>query len=222
MERRLPRFVDLFDGDRSLTHDLDHPLSVDSLTDLLRERGSVSLMEPLAAADRLCAHGPEGRYVHELVVPFVRRGGARPGPVAPTGGPGRVGLALPRAAFAADFPPGTTWLYLKLYGGVSAIDRLLCELVGPLCARLLTEGVAERWFFVRYGDPDYHLRLRLEGPAEQLRDVDARALFKPAWSRISRKAASGGFNFDTYEREVERYGGPGGDPRGRTAVLSRQ
>jgi thiopeptide-type bacteriocin biosynthesis protein len=204
----LPRFVDLFDGDRSLTHDLDNPLGVDSLSDLLGERGGGSLMEPLAAPNRLCAHGPEGRYVHELVVPFIQRRGPRPGPAAATSPPAEsVGPSESR--FRRSFPPGTTWLYFKLHGGFSAVDRLLCELVGPLCARLLTDGVAERWFFVRYGDPDYHLRLRLEGPADQLHDVALGAL-QTGLEPYLEDGSVWRVQLDTYEREVERYGGPEG------------
>jgi len=64
----------------------------------------------------------------------------------------------------------------------------------------------DRWFFVRYGDPDSHLRLRFHGqPArlhgEVLRAVQAAAAPLLDDGRLWR------VQVDTYEREVERYGG---------------
>jgi len=79
--------------------------------------------------------------------------------------------------------------------------------VRPVTNELLASGAVDRWFFIRYGDPNWHLRLRLHG--------DARRLLSEALPLIERAAAarlaSGQitrWNVDTYVREVERYGGP--------------
>jgi hypothetical protein len=34
------------------------------------------------------------------------------------------------------------------------------DVVRPVVERVLSGGAADRWFFIRYGDPDWHLRLR--------------------------------------------------------------
>jgi thiopeptide-type bacteriocin biosynthesis protein len=73
----------------------------------------------------------------------------------------------------------------------------------------MATGEADGWFFIRYGDPEWHLRVRFHGdPARLQAGVLARlhAALEPllADGRIWR------VQLDTYEREVERYGGPEG------------
>ncbi len=58
----------------AVVFDLDNVLSVESFVQLVRERPAVVLEEFFPAPDELCATGPEGRYAHELVVPFIRAG----------------------------------------------------------------------------------------------------------------------------------------------------
>ena len=57
---------------------------------------------------------------------------------------------------------------LKLYTGETAADAVLRELVGPIVGEALETGAMERWFFVRYADPDRHLRLRFQGDPRRL------------------------------------------------------
>src|SRR5262249_50042619 len=70
-ERKMPRFVGFRDGDNELPLDLDNILSIDAFADAAKKRPSVTLTEMLPAPDELCATGPKGRFVHELIVPFV-------------------------------------------------------------------------------------------------------------------------------------------------------
>jgi thiopeptide-type bacteriocin biosynthesis protein len=78
--------------------------------------------------------------------------------------------------------------------------------VSPFVDGLVRDGVVTRWFFIRYSDPHWHIRLRLKGdPAALSGDV------LPALSElIEREVARGRvwkLELDTYEREVARYGG---------------
>jgi class I lanthipeptide synthase len=69
----------------------------------------------------------------------------------------------------------------------------------------------ERWFFVRYGDPDWHLRVRFQGPRAALLG----GLLPELHDRLAPFLASGlvaRVQLDTYQREIERYGGPAAMP----------
>jgi thiopeptide-type bacteriocin biosynthesis protein len=201
-ERRLPRYVALADHDHQLVIDLDNVLSVAALAHQLRGRRQAVLVEMFPDPDALCVTGPEGRFVHELIVPFVQAAPPRPEP----------DIAAPqvtRSLVRRRFPPGSEWLYAKLYTGTGTADQLLNHVVGPLVRSLLASGAADAWFFIRFADPDWHLRLRLHGEpgrlhAEVLPSLEAAAAPLLETGQLWR------MQLDTYEREVERYGGDRG------------
>jgi thiopeptide-type bacteriocin biosynthesis protein len=202
--RNLPRWVALAEGDNELVIDLDNALVLDAWLDLLEQRKEAVLFELFPAPEELCARGPEGRFLHELVVPFVRAGraeAARELVAAP---------ARPREApVPRSFPPGSEWLYSKLYAGTSSVDALLREVAAPVAREALAAGACDGWFFIRYSDPQWHLRLRFHGDPARLH-----AEVLPALERAAAAELAGGrlwrFQLDTYDREVERYGGPAG------------
>lgn len=200
--RRMPRFVLLAEGDNELLVDLEEPAALEMLADALKGRRRAELVEMFPGPDELCVEGPDGRYTHELVIPFVRR------EVRPREEP--VILPPPRpAAIRRRFPPGSEWLYVKLYCGQATADRVLVGAVAPLVERLLGEGLIDGWFFIRYADPEHHLRVRLHGSPEALWGAVREALEE----EIARGMEAGLIwrsAYDTYEREVERYGGPAG------------
>jgi thiopeptide-type bacteriocin biosynthesis protein len=70
-------------------------------------------------------------------------------------------------------------------------------------------GLSDGWFFVRYTDPDPHLRIRFHGEPAALLGPLLRQLCDWAGELVTEGACTR-FAFDTYEREVERYGGEDG------------
>jgi thiopeptide-type bacteriocin biosynthesis protein len=196
-ERRgIPRRVLAAEEDNELLVDFDHVLSVDAFVAAVRQQGAFKLTEFWPGFDELPVRGPEGRFVHELTIPFVRRR-------VPTRRPPAPPL---REEVERILPPTSRWLYLKLYTGTATADLVLRDVIAPLVARAMESGAAERWFFIRYGDPQNHLRVRFGGEPARLQEIIGwlPELLDPllAEGRISR------WQLDTYEREVERYGGP--------------
>lgn len=197
-ERGIPRRVLIADEDVELLVDFDNILSLDAFLPIVRTREDLVLSEVWPDVEELPVHGPEGRFVHELVVPFERR--RKPTRrVTPSSIAGDVERIL---------PPTSPWLYLKLYTGPATADLVLRDAIAPLVEKAIESGAAERWFFLRYGDPQWHLRVRFGGDPARLRGViDLLGEYlDPALSdgRIWR------WQLDTYEREIERYGGPAG------------
>jgi thiopeptide-type bacteriocin biosynthesis protein len=198
---RLPRFVAVEDGDTLLPFDLDNVLGVETLAQLAKQRTTLRLVE-ISAPDALCARGPDGRFVHELLVPFLRaRPTQQPAPIAQR--------LLPLEKVRRSFVPGSQWLYAKIYCGSNAADELLRHALPTVIASATRSGAAERWFFLRYADPDWHLRLRFEGAPTRLYSEVLPALHAALEpfvddGRVAR------LQLDSYTREVERYGGDGG------------
>jgi len=59
-----------------------------------------------------------------------------------------------------SFILGDEWIYFKLYSGAQTADRILESSIKPSMDNLL-KGKIDQWFFVRYADPDLHLRVRV-------------------------------------------------------------
>ncbi len=246
--RRLPPLVTVADGDNTLPVDFDNVLSVETFLHLVKGREEAVLQELFPGPEDLCARGPEGRFTHELVVPFVRApkgiieahrearrdfGGEAvekdpsrltiprlpPAATASLNGASSPSLSAPSASSTVPFagrdprprafPPGSEWLYASLFAGPTLLDRILHDVVGPVLGDALAAGVAAAWFFIRYWDPECHLRVRVHGcPAELhaslLPALQSAAAGLLAEGRLRR------LRLDTYAPEVERYGGPEG------------
>jgi thiopeptide-type bacteriocin biosynthesis protein len=209
-ERDLPRWVCWNDGDQALPVDLDNVLCVKSLMHALQKTAIAELME-MPPPDGLCANGPEGSFVHEVVVPLWCNvphdaDDATRAPISVR--VQRRDDVAPRAEIPVrrTFTPGSEWLYAKLYCGPGTADTVLREAIAPLIERSMRAGSADAWFFVRYADPDVHLRLRLQGlPRRLMRDV--LPSLGQAMATWMTSGALWKLQVDTYEREIERYGG---------------
>ena len=192
-QARLPRWICVEDGDNVLPVDLDNILAVDSFAHLIKGRESVSLCELWPAPDALAVRGEGGHYTHEIVVPFVRTSVAEVRRPAPN---------TDRRARSA-FVPGSEWLYAKLYTGRATADAILAEAIAPLVEDL------PAWFFIRYGDPHWHVRFRARGEPAWLT-----AQVLPRLAEAVRPLVADGrvwrMQLDTYEREMQRYGGAAG------------
>jgi len=92
------------------------------------------------------------------VVPFVRTE-ASPRAVAPMRKP---------VEGVRRFAPGSPWLYVKLYGGITNAEAVLRDTVWPFAQEVRAEGLASQFFFIRYADPDNHVRVRFRGEPARL------------------------------------------------------
>jgi len=194
----LPRFVVIAAGDNELPIDLDNPLHVQAFAEEVAG-GDVTLLELFPAPDASPVRSPEGSFGNEIVLTFVR-----------SGDPAVVAPRRPTAATVRrSFPPGSPWLYAKLYTGTATGDRVLREAVAPVVREAIAAGDADRWFFIRYADPRPHLRVRLGGDPARLAGRVLPALDR-AIAPLLESGAVWKVQIDTYEREVERYGGDHG------------
>ncbi|MGW7680329.1 lantibiotic dehydratase [Kribbella sp. NPDC054772] len=168
--------------DHHLDLDLRAPLHRRLLRDQLRKEPSSVVSEPLTG------YGVTAGHANELVVPLLSVA-ERP-EVA----------ANPSWSTATQRPPrhlpGGEWLSAKIYLAADLQDALLA---GPV--RQLVERMgAERWFFLRYRDPDAHLRIRFHHGDPAILNAWATDLIDAGRIRT--------VVLDEYEPEVARYSGP--------------
>jgi thiopeptide-type bacteriocin biosynthesis protein len=181
---RVPAHVELGENDQRLLLDLDLPAHQDLVRAGLDREGRVFLREALTGEDLAWTGG----RAHEIVATLTAD--QTPIPCRP-----RPGSAHPRAA--EHLPGGTGWCSVKLYGHP---DRAAVLITGEL-PRLAAAETPLTWWFLRYQDPDPHLRLRVrvDGP-DQLRAVHA-------WTRDLRdRGLVASVVHDTYTPESGRFG----------------
>jgi thiopeptide-type bacteriocin biosynthesis protein len=77
--------------------------------------------------------------------------------------------------------------------------------VRPLVGQLVQEQLIDKWFFVRYGDPRFHLRLRFHGCDDHVPRI--MQLVGGACAPVVANGRVARLLFDTYLPEIERYGG---------------
>ncbi len=201
---RVPRYVYYGDFDVLLLLDLEAEANLDFLAGQIRRSGDrvLVLIECLTPPGTAWIRGANGHFLAEFVIPFVRRR-------APENVSEPIRLSMPALPVETSRRlrfPGSDWLYIRLYYALHLEEEVLGDEVREFCTRLTAEGRVVSWFFVRYEDTLPHIRLRLHGRPDILwtsvvQDVNT-------WTR--RQADDGvllKFAYDTYEREIERYGG---------------
>ncbi|MBB6500143.1 lantibiotic dehydratase [Pedobacter cryoconitis] len=105
--------------------------------------------------------------------------------------------------FSDLFLPGTEWLYFEIYCHASKCNSILQlinrQFISPSRKQL------KNWFFIRYNDPSYHIRLRL-----QLRKItDGQELTTSLSDLLAPYIRTGiiaDLQVKIYRQETERYG----------------
>ena len=198
---RVPRYINVGWFDYRLMVDLDSTAELHELRLELRRRHKRNpplIEEALPSPEHAWLTGPGGTYLSEVVVPLFRteRNDAR------TSAPTRAQRV---SSAQRTRPPGSDWLYFKLYCPTTFEDEIIIS-AGHQAARAAEAKLVDRWFYIRYSDPEPHVRLRFHGHPDNLTGT----LFPQlcAWaSQLVDRGLCSGFTVDTYEREVERYGG---------------
>lgn len=104
-----------------------------------------------------------------------------------------------------EFSIGSEWLYYKIYCGVKTADFVLSDTLKECIETLLAEKYISKWFFIRYNDPDSHIRLRfkIDNP-ENIGIVITK--LQVLFGGLQEQNLIWKVQTDTYARELERYG----------------
>ena len=186
---RVPRFVQVGEGDQLLPLDLSAPDARAELAGLAEGERIFEIWPPLdAVVDR------DGRRI-EAVVAVIDDA---PPPDPDTVGVGRV--PPPREA-----PPLPGWRTFKLFGTPGRQDELLAAAVVPAIRQAQHAGEIDAWFFLRYVDGPGrrpHLRLRVHGGSSPA-GFEARMLAALAPARATGAVAT--IEIGDYHAEVGRF-----------------
>lgn len=192
----LPNRFLLADGDNELLVNIDDVLSVKAFASVIKNRENIVLHEFLFdEKDALIRDNDGNSYTNELIAILMNQ--EKP---AQTPLPSQITDTTKRS-----FVVGSEWLYYKVYCNPKFAEDLLIESISPLIRSFKENEMIKKWFFIRYSDPDNHIRLRFN-----LTDTQYLSFIQTKFSELFNPLLENGLvekiQLDTYSRELERYG----------------
>ena len=192
VENNIPRFICVCEGDNELFIDTENESYLELLLhEILKSARSLKIVEWLGA----CNNGEEGNGFFQFVLPLQNK---RAKPLLPY-------RKEPERSINRVFEPGTEWLYLKIYCSAQFSDKILSSILTKLCRLVKSQQLIDKFFFIRYTDPHYHLRVRIllkdKKDTGRMLSLLQEKLHEYIKDKIIWKIQT-----DTYFREIERYG----------------
>lgn len=196
-----PRYFTAGQADQLLVFDSENEHSVALFEKMLKKEGKLRITESLEVPGHGLLGAHRQHFANEFVIPFQNTQRSRIS-APPRLDSGRYKHQITQ--IQQQFTVGSQWLYVKIYCSEKLSDALMTSILLPLLSQLENQNVIEKWFFIRYQDPDAHIRLRFYSENEDFWATVLRRLHK----RIAPLLASGmvgSIHTDTYQRETERY-----------------
>lgn len=194
----LPNCLVLTQNDNQLPLDLRNETCIKIMWQELKRNKRLELEECIFNEHNLLVEGPEGKFTNEFIIPWTK---LRNDKTEYNTENRKVSVCLQSQRW---FVPGSEWYYVKIYCGVKTADKILTDGIAPLVDTLLKGEVISRWFFIRYADPDNHLRIRFRVLGNSHSEL--LAAFNESLDIFLKNNLVWKIQIDTYQRELERYG----------------
>lgn len=194
-EIHLPRYVALTIHDNFIVYDLHAEADVLALLREIKQMQKVVLKEFTMPEDAIIRtrEGTElmGQYIAALCLDE----------------PSYKKITLPENKKASAVPKDTAnWLYFKIYCHPLSAENILLQHILPIVEKGLHKGTIQQWFWLRYNDPDHHLRIRVK--AEKHLQGKLFEAFNQCLNKLLQARTVHRFQTDVYKRELERYSSP--------------
>ena len=213
---KVPKFIYLKEGDNRLLLNLENNLHLDELFYVLSKNtgNNIIITEIEGQIENRIVNGKEGKYFSEIVVPILKNKNSRREDIEKN----KLQTLVTKSEYLSRknelssldktrvFFPGDEWLSIKLYGNSKRIEELIGFYLMPFYRQLLSEKEIANFFFLRYADPERHLRLRIHATKDTIQQKILPKL--NIWlKKLSHDGLLNKAVIDTYSREIERYGG---------------
>lgn len=202
-ELRMPDLVVLADGDNELLINFNDEQSVKMLVSSIRKRDRFVLEEFLFESEHLFIKDKQGKgYVNECIAILLKDKTT----VAKKERLQRKESDVSRDyRIQRNFSIGSEWLYYKFYAGIKTADKLLPEVFRSLTEELMDKRYIDKFFFIRYSDPEHHIRFRFHF-SDLSKIGQVITLVHKAIQPYLDQGIVSKMQTDTYNRELERYG----------------
>ncbi|HXP49305.1 MAG TPA: lantibiotic dehydratase, partial [Bacteroidia bacterium] len=195
----MPQFIVLADNDNELLINFEDQLSINMFVSTIKNRDRITIEEYLFDANDLLVKDAHGNgYTNEFIAIRLNNTDIQPSS-------SNLITSPSQNTVQRDFYLGSEWLYYKIYSGVKTADKLLAEVIKPLTEEITSKELADRFFFLRYNDPETHIRLRFH-----VKDISNLGAIISLVHQYLEPCINTGMihkvQTDMYKRELERYG----------------
>ena len=196
---KIPNLFVLADYDNELLVNTKNLLSIQIWVDAIKNRDTIELKEFLYDHSNSVIKNKFGQgFTNQFIASFVNEEAVYQESLHDQ-------VETKNQEIQRSFSVGSEWLYFKFYVGSKLSDSVLTEAIKPLVERLLEEKLIDKWFFIRYADPEKHVRFRVH-----LMDIkrigDVFLQIKNAVQSFENEGIIWKMQVDSYQREIERYG----------------
>lgn len=193
----LPDKFIVVEGDNELLIDTNNPIAIDTFIDLIKNKSQITLEEYLFDTNNsLVKDNNRNSYTNECIAIVLNENN-----VSKKNSIYHIKSNNSKSVFSI----GSEWLYYKIYCGVKTADYILSEKIREITQRLLEKKIIDKWFFIRYADPDNHLRFRIH-ITDFNKYGEAIMLIHSNLEPLIHQHLIAKIQTDTYKRELDRYG----------------
>ncbi|MFN3851130.1 MAG: lantibiotic dehydratase [Spirosomataceae bacterium] len=193
---KIPRYVTISEGDNELWMDFENEICLKILMELWQKNAQIKLKETFINPENSFLKTAKGNFLNEVIVPFKMTDYQAVKSV----------LKSNKENTKRLFSIGSEWVYFKIYCGELTADELLKNQIRVIVNDLYQDKIIDSFFFVRYQDPEPHLRLRFRGnPANFFYTHVIESVYE-SLNIFLENGVIHKIQIDTYKREIERYG----------------
>ncbi|MCT4326831.1 lantibiotic dehydratase [Elizabethkingia anophelis] len=187
-----PRYCNYKEGDNVLLLDLENEICLRTLYSKAKE-ADIFIYESFV--DNLFITKGKEKFTAEFIFPLYTQNVNE-----------HIGVSIIANREAElpkrDFYIGSEWTYFKIYCSHIFGDTVLKNVIAPFLNDYKERVKKIDWFYIRYDDPEPHIRFRIHEPFNQ-------EILNMLNTRLEPLLAEGivfSFQMDRYSREIERYG----------------
>lgn len=188
----LPRYCNFKEGDNVLLMDLQNDICLSTLYSKSK-KAALYLYESFV--DDLFISNSKGQYTAEFIFPlYVRNNNDK-----------NIEFNTEKKdtdVKQRDFYPGAEWTYFNIYCSHIFGDKVLQEAIAPFLDNFCKKGIDIKWFYIRYENPDPHIRFRIHYAFSEAIITELNKYLTP----LLKDGIIFSIQIDTYKREIERYG----------------
>lgn len=189
-DNKIPNMFLIGEGDNKLLINVENSIGLQVFMDTCMKESQIMLTEFIFNE----ANSLDG-YVNEIVVPILGFGKFKY--------EGKNNYIISGTEYKNI--ANSNWLYYKIYTGKEYSNTLLIISIKTIIGKLKESNIIDKWFFIRFADPEHHLRIRIKAYNKKHNEIII-SLMNDGLELFLRKSLIWNIQIDTYNPEIERYG----------------